>query len=70
MSFPVALRPASLCGLQNKSKAKKQALEIMVKKLRQGVPIVAQQLTNPTRVHEDASLTPGLARRIRNPAFL
>lgn len=35
MSFPAALTPAFLCGSQNKFKAKKQAIEIMVKKLRE-----------------------------------
>ena len=28
---------------------------------KQGGPIVAQQLTNPTSIHEDAGLIPGLA---------
>lgn len=27
-----------------------------------GVPFVAQQLTNPTRIHEDADLNPDLAQ--------
>ena len=27
-----------------------------------GVPIVAQQLTNPTSIHEDAGSSPGLTR--------
>ena len=34
------------------------ALEMLV----WGVPVVAQQLTNPTSIHEDAGLTPGRAR--------
>ena len=27
----------------------------------QGSPIIAQWLTNPTRIHEDTGLVPGLA---------
>ena len=34
-----------------------------------GVPFVAQQLTNPTRVCEDAGLIPGLAQRVKDPAL-
>ena len=29
------------------------------KKEKKGVPIVAQQVTDPTRIHEDLGLTPG-----------
>ena len=31
-----------------------------------GVPVVAQQLTNPTRIHEDTGSIPGLAQRIKD----
>ena len=34
-----------------------------------GVPVVAQQLTNPTSVHEDAGLIPGLAQSVRDLAL-
>ena len=37
---------------------------------RQGVPFVAQQLTNLTRVHEDVGLTPGLAQWVMDPVLL
>ena len=35
----------------------------------QGVPVVAQWLTNPTRDHEVVGLTPGLAQWVKNPAL-
>jgi len=40
------------------------------KKEKFGVSIVAQQLTNPTRIHEDVGLIPGLSHRVKDPVLL
>ena len=35
-----------------------------------GAPNAAQQIKNPTRIHEDASLTPGLTQWVKDLALL
>ena len=34
-----------------------------------GVPVVAQRVTNPMRIHEDVGSTPGLTQWVKNPAL-
>ena len=39
-----------------------------IKTALEGVPFVAQWLTNPTRNHEDVGLIPGLIQCVKDPA--
>ena len=37
-------------------------------KVKKGAPIIAQQLTNPARIHEDAGSIPGPSQQVRDRA--
>ena len=39
---------------------------ILTQKLKEGVPIVAQQAKNPTGIHEDVSSIPSLAQWVKD----
>ena len=45
-------------------------LQINQKYLGKEFPVVAQQLTNPTSIHEDVGLTPSLTQWIKDPTLL
>ena len=59
---PLAWEPSYAVG---------SALEKTKKKTRlSGTPVVAQWVTNPTRIHEDAVSIPCLSQWVKDPALL
>ena len=52
-----------------KRQKKKKKKKILPQKVCQGVPVVAQWLTNPTRNHEVAGSVPALAQWVNDPVL-
>ena len=44
--------------------------KVPLRKCLLGVPIVAKRLANPTSIHEDACLIPGLSQWVKDPELL
>ena len=55
--------------LKKSSRARNRALTIQSKIWTLGSSVVAQQIKNPTGVHEDLDLIPGLAQWVKDPAL-
>ena len=57
---------------QKEGKKKKEEKEEKEKKKKKkrGVPILAQQVKNPTSIHEDVGLIPGLTQWVKDLAWL
>ena len=55
---------------QKEKEMKAETLIIVLKKIIQGVPDMAQWLLNPTRYHEVVGSLPGLAQWVKDPALL
>ena len=60
--FLYILDTLNICTLSSHSRHCNPYGEFVLKLHHWGVPVMAQQLTNPTNIHEDAVLIPGLTQ--------
>ena len=51
------------------AKSGTEPLSYTTQSINWGIPVVAQQVRNPTSIHEDLGLTPGLDQWVKDPAL-
>ena len=62
MTYATTVAVATLAPLNH-------CAELGIKPVSWGVPLVSQELTNLTRIHEDVSSIPGIAQQVKDPAL-
>ena len=66
---PLAGEPPYVAGMTLEKTKKKRKKKIYYSTVHR-VPIVAQQLANPTSIHEDMGSIPGLAQWVKDVAWI